>query len=91
MDVYITHKDRTLGKYEEIKNKALEREVNKIISETNIFEEKPKEEKEKCSCKRESSCKRKRKKKSYNVSYKKMKMYSMAEISLMKKLYLSER
>ena len=42
MDVYITHKDRTLGKYEEIKNKALEREVNKIISETNIFEEKPK-------------------------------------------------
>ena len=69
VDVYITHKDRTLGKYEEIKNKALEREVNKIISETNIFEEKPKEEKENAPVKEKAPAK-KEEKKSYNVSYK---------------------
>ena len=69
VDVYITHKDRTLGKYEEIKNKALEREVNKIISETNIFEEKPKEEKENAPVKEKATAK-KEEKKSYNVSYK---------------------
>ncbi len=90
MDVYITHKDRTLGKYEEIKNKALEREVNKIISETNIFEEKPKEEKENAPVKEKAHAKEKRKR-NPTMFHIKMKMYSMAEISLMKKLYLSER